>query len=82
MFHGLSKTKLSFHEYIFPLFHMDECIESPGGANILPALEVYSNYLQLSIKQVEKPKTSFLFHAGTYQYNVMSFDLENTPATF
>lgn len=57
-----ASVKDSYH-----LPRMDECIDSLGDANVFKTLDAYSGYWQVPIKPADKPKTIFVFHAGTSQ---------------
>ena len=61
---------------------MDECIDTLGEANVFTTLDAFWGYWQIAIPEEDRPKTSFVCHAGQYQYVRMPFGLTNAPATF
>ena len=66
----------------YPIPRMDECIDSLGDANVFTTLDAYSGYWQVGLEERDRAKTSFVCHAGQYQYKRMPFGLTNAPATF
>ena len=66
----------------YPLPRMDECIDNLGDAKIFKTLDDFWGYWQISLSERDKPKTSFLSHAGQFQYTRMPFGLTNAPETF
>ena len=66
----------------YPLPRMDECIDTLGEAKIFTTLDAFWGYWQISLSEKDKPKTSFVCHAGQFQYTRMPFGLTNGPETF
>ena len=66
----------------YPLPRMDECIDSLGEAKVFSTLDAYWGYWQVPINPEDRPKTSFVCHAGQFQCVRMPFGLTNAPATF
>ena len=66
----------------YPLPRMDECIDTLGEANVFTTLDAFWGYWQIAVPEEDRPKTSFVCHAGQYQYVRMPFGLTNAPATF
>ena len=50
--------------------------------NSSPFLDCYSSYHQISLKEEDHIKTSFITPFGAYYYTTMSFGLKNTGATY
>jgi RNase H-like domain found in reverse transcriptase/Reverse transcriptase (RNA-dependent DNA polymerase)/Integrase zinc binding domain/Integrase core domain/Chromo (CHRromatin Organisation MOdifier) domain/Retroviral aspartyl protease len=66
----------------YPLPRMDECIDSLGEAVVFSTLDCNSGYWQIPLNEVDRDKTTFCSHAGTYRFLRMPFGLRNAPATF
>ena len=66
----------------YPLPTMDECIDTLGEAKVFTTLDAFCRYWEISLSEKEKPKTSFVCHAGQLQYTRMPFGLTNAPKTF
>ena len=66
----------------FGLPQMDEVVVSTTGCELLSFLDYYSVYHQISLKEEDQIKTSFITPFGAYCYKTMSFGLENAGATY
>ena len=66
----------------FGLPHIDEVVDSTAGCELLSFLDCYSGYHQISLKEDDQIKTSFITLFGAYCYTTMSFGLKNTEATY
>jgi len=66
----------------FGLHHIDEVVDSTAGCELLSFLDCYSGYPQISLKEDDQIKTSFITPFGVYCYTTMSFRLKNTRATY
>ena len=66
----------------YPLPRMDECIDTLGDAKVFTTLDAFWGYWQITVPEEDRAKTSFVCHAGQYQYIRMPFGLTNAPATF
>jgi hypothetical protein len=66
----------------YPLPRMDECIDSLGDAVVFSTLDCNSGYWQIPLDEVDRDKTTFCSHAGTFRFLRMPFGLRNAPATF
>jgi hypothetical protein len=66
----------------FGLPHIDEVVDSTAGCELLSFLDCYSGYHQISLREEDQIKTSFITPFGAYCYTTMSFGLKNADATF
>ena len=66
----------------FRLPHIDEVVDSTAGCELLWFLDCYSGYHQISLKEEDQIKTSFITPFGAYCYTTMSFGLKNASATY
>jgi hypothetical protein len=66
----------------FDLPRIDEVVDSMAGCELLSFLDCYSGYHQISLKEDNQVKTSFITPIGAYCYTTMSFGLKNTGATY
>jgi len=66
----------------FGLPRIDEVVDSVIGCELLSFLDYYSGYHQISLKEDNQIKTSFITPFGAYCYTTMSFGLKNTGATY
>lgn len=69
-------------KYSYQHPRMDEGFYSLRDARTFTTLDAYSGYWQVPISPEQKQKMAFVFHAGTFQYKVMSLGLTNKPANF
>ena len=66
----------------FGLPRIDEVVDSTTGCELLSFLDCYSGYHQISLKEEDQIKTSFITPFGAYCYKTMSFGLKNAGATY
>jgi len=66
----------------YPLPRIDECVDSLGDAQYLSTLDCNWGYWQIPLREVDKDKTTFVCHSGSYRFNRMTFGLNTAPATF
>jgi hypothetical protein len=66
----------------FCLPRIDEVIDSTAGYELLSFLDCYSSYHQISLREEDQIKTSFITPFGAYCYMTMSFGLKNVGATY
>ena len=66
----------------FGLPWIDEVVDSTAGYELLSFLDCYSSYHQISLKEEDQIKTSFITLFGAYCYTTMSFGLKNVGATY
>ena len=66
----------------FGLPRIDEVVDSTASCELLSFLDCYSGYHQISLKEEDQIKTSFITPFGAYCYKTMSFGLKNAGATY
>jgi alpha-N-acetylglucosamine transferase len=66
----------------FGLPHIDEVIDCTASYELLSFLDCYSGYHQISLREEDQIKTSFIMPFGAYCYMTMSFGLKNAGATY
>ena len=66
----------------FGLPRIDKVVDSIAGYELLSFLNSYSGYHQISLKEDDQIKTSFIMPFGAYCYTTMSFGLKNTEKTY
>ncbi|KAF8745039.1 hypothetical protein HU200_013449 [Digitaria exilis] len=66
----------------FGLPRIDQVIDSTAGCTLLCFLDCYSGYHQISLKEEDQIKTSFITPYGAYCYTTMPFGLKNAGATY
>jgi len=57
-------------------------VDSTAGYELLSFLDCYSSYHQISLKEDDQIKTSFITPFGAYCYTTTSFGLKNAGATY
>ena len=66
----------------FGLPRIDEVVDSIASYELLSFLNCYSGYHQISLKEDDQIKTSFITPFGAYCYTTMFFGLKNAGATY
>jgi hypothetical protein len=66
----------------FALPRIDEVVDSTASCELLSFLDCYSSYHQISLREEDQIKTSFITPFGAYCYTTMSFGLKNAGATY
>ena len=66
----------------YTLPRIDEVVDSTAGCELLCFLDCYSGYHQISLKEEDQIKTSFITPFGAYCYKAMAFGLKNAGATY
>jgi hypothetical protein len=66
----------------FGLPRIDKVIDSTTGCKLLSFLDCYRGYHQISLREEDQIKTSFITLFGAYCYMTMSFGLKNAGETY
>ena len=66
----------------FPLLRLDQIVDATAGHDILSFMDSFSSYYQIPMHLLDMEKTTFITPHELYCYNVMSFGLKNTGATY
>ena len=61
---------------------IDKVVDSTAKCKLLSFLDYYSSYHQISLKEEDQIKTSFIMPFGTYCYTTIFFGLKNAGATY
>ena len=66
----------------FPLPRIDQIVDTSAGHGMLSFLDAFSGYYRILMHSPDAKKTSFITPHRLFCYNVMSFGLKNTEATY
>lgn len=55
----------------YPIPSMDKYIDLLGSAKVFSTSEAYSRYRKVSIKEQDRDKNAFVFHARTFRFRRM-----------
>jgi len=66
----------------YPLPVIDDLLRKVGNAKYYTSLDLDRGFLQVALKEEDKPKTAIITQRGLFEYNVMPFGLTNAPGTF
>ena len=66
----------------YPMPRIDQLIDRLGQAKYVTTLDLTRGYWQVSVAENARVKTAFVTPFGLYQFRVMPFGLQGTPATF
>ena len=66
----------------FPLPQIDQIVDASAGHGIFSFVDAFSGYHQILMHLPDAEKTTFITPHGLLCYNVMSFRLKNTRATY
>ena len=66
----------------FPLPRIDQIVDASVRHELLPFLDAFSRFHQISMHPPDVEKTTFIMPRGLYCYNVMPFSLKNVGSTY
>lgn len=66
----------------YPTPFIDQIIDECAGNENFSFMDEFSGYNQITIRQEDQHKTTFIFPWGTFAYKKMPFSLKNVGATF
>ena len=66
----------------YPLLRIEDLFDQLKGVGVFSKINLRSGYYQLTVKEVDVPKTAFRTRYGHYEFLVMSFGLTNAPTAF
>lgn len=69
-------------KFAYPLPLVPAALEELRGAHIFSKLDLRSAYNLIRIRQGDEWKTAFITPSGHYEYQVMPYELSNSPSVF
>lgn len=66
----------------YPLPSINKLVDGASGHTMLSFLDAYSRYNQIPMYVPDQERTTFITEGVNYCYEVMSFRLKNTGATY
>src|SRR3954464_12775356 len=66
----------------YPLPRINDLCDQLAGSSVFSKMDLRLGYHQIKIRNEDIPKTAITTRYGLYEYTVMSFELNNAPATF
>ncbi|GKD52629.1 putative reverse transcriptase domain-containing protein [Tanacetum coccineum] len=78
-YHELNKLTVKNR---YPLLRIDDLFDQLQGSRVYSKIDLRSGYHQLRVCEEDIPKTAFRTRYGHYEFQVMSFGLNNALAVF
>ena len=66
----------------FPIPRIDDCIDKVGNSKFVTKFDLLKGFWQVPLTDRAKEVSAFASPNGLYQYKVMPFGMNNSPATF
>ena len=66
----------------YPLPRVNILVDSTAQHQLLSFMDVFSDYNQIRMDEVDQEKTPFATSQGLFYYKVMPFGLKNASATY
>lgn len=66
----------------WPVPRFDEIFDEINGSKILTTIDLFQVYWQIKMDEMCKDETTFVCRYGSYQFEVIPFELMNWAATF
>ena len=66
----------------YPIPRVDILVDSTAQHQLLSFMDVFSDYNQIRMDEVDQEKTPFITSQGLFYYKVMPFGLKNASATY
>jgi hypothetical protein len=66
----------------FPIPVISEVLDSLGNSKYFSTLDCANGFLQIPLRDEDRPKTAFSTNYGHFEYRSMPFGLKGAPATF
>jgi transposase InsO family protein len=66
----------------YPLPLIGECLDALAGAQWFSTVDLRAGYHQVEVHPKDRHKTAFITRRGSYQFRVLPFGLQNSPASF
>ncbi|KAG1257677.1 hypothetical protein G6F68_009191 [Rhizopus microsporus] len=76
------KLNKNTKKMVYPLPHINELLDSLGGATVFSTLDAASGYWQVPLHEDSIEKTGFITKYGTYEFLVMPFGLCTASDTY
>ncbi len=76
------KLNAAIHADRWPLPRVDEILDDMEGSSVFTTIDLFQGYWQIKMDETCKKKAAFICRYETFQFEVMSFGLMNSQATF
>ena len=66
----------------FSILRIDDCVDNIGQAKYVTKFDLFKGFWQIPLTNRENDSSTFVTLDRLYRYKVMSFGMNNSPATF